>query len=187
MITLPSLSPRQTRTALDLLTGAVVISVAFAMAGLTWRLAGHAGTGAIMAPSGKTAPGAAPDIAPVLALAPFGKAAISDATQPTTLALVLQGGIASDQPSVAAAFISVNNEPAAPFQIGDTVAGAKIEGILRDRVILSNGGRTEYLGFPVPVPEGAPAGAAGPGAPTSPTTAPPPPPTNRPANMLDGP
>ena len=51
-----SLTPRQARTALDILTGLVVISVAFALAGLTWRLAGHAGTGAISVPSGRSGP-----------------------------------------------------------------------------------------------------------------------------------
>jgi type II secretion system protein I len=48
--------PRQARTTLDLLTGAVVVSVAFALAGLTWRIAGHAGTGAITVPSGRSGP-----------------------------------------------------------------------------------------------------------------------------------
>jgi general secretion pathway protein C len=67
-----SLTPRQARTALDVLTGLVVISIAFALAGLTWRLAGHAGTGAITVPSGRSGPAVAPDIAPAIALAPFG-------------------------------------------------------------------------------------------------------------------
>ena len=83
MIALPALTPRQARTALDVLTGLVVISVAVALAGLTWRIAGHAGTGAITVPSGRSAPAIAPDIAPALALAPFGKVSSTDAAQAT--------------------------------------------------------------------------------------------------------
>jgi general secretion pathway protein C len=150
MIALPALSPRQTRTALDLLTGAMVISVAFALAGLTWRIAGHAGTGAITVPSGKSAPGAAVNTAPAIALAPFGKASSMEASQPTALPLTLQGVVAADPASLSTAFIAVSGQPAVPFQIGQNVGGATIAGILRDRVILSNGGRTEYLTFPQP-------------------------------------
>ncbi|MES2445506.1 MAG: type II secretion system protein N [Pseudomonadota bacterium] len=145
-----SLSPRQTRTALDLLTAAVIVSVAFALAGLTWRIAGHAGTGAITIPSGKSAPGAAANISPVIALAPFGKASSSDASQPTALPLILSGVVAADPASLSTAFIAVSGQPAAPFQIGQNVGGATIQGILRDRVILNNAGRTEYLTFPDP-------------------------------------
>lgn len=194
MTILPRLSPRQTRTALDLLTAGVVISVAFAMAGLTWRLAGHAGTGAIMAPSGKSVPGGVPNIAPVLALAPFGKATVSEAGQPTALPLTLLGLVASDQPSLSTAFISLSGETALPFHIGDTVGGAKIEGITRDRVILSNGGNTEYLGFPDPnAPPAANDGGIGvPGAPppNAPATGAPgtvPPAPKAAPNLLDGP
>ena len=60
-----ALTPRQLRTALDLLAAAVVISVALALAGLTWRLAGNAGTGAITAPSGTHAPAGAAECAPL--------------------------------------------------------------------------------------------------------------------------
>lgn len=166
-----SLSPRQTRTALDLLTAAMLITVAFALAGLTWRIAGHAGTGAVTVPSGQSAPGAPADVSPVIALAPFGKASTTDASQPTALPLILAGVVAADPASLSTAFIAVSGQPAAPFQIGQNVGGATIQGILRDRVILSNAGRTEYLTFPdpnaTPVP-GAPAVAGG--APAAPTT-----------------
>ncbi len=145
-----SLTPRQARTALDILTGLVVISVAFALAGLTWRLAGHAGTGAITVPSGRSGPAAAPDIAPALALAPFGKAAGADASQATSLPLELKGVIAATPPELSTAFIAVGGQAAAPFRVGEGVSGATIQSILRDRVILAIGGRTEFLGFPDP-------------------------------------
>lgn len=160
MTALPALSPRQTRTALDLLTAAMVISVAFALAGLTWRIAGHVDTGAVTAPSGRSAPVATANVSPVIALAPFGKASSSDASQPTALPLTLQGIVAAQPASMSTAFIAVSGQPGAPFHIGQSIASATIAGILRDRVILNNGGRTEYLTFPdpnaTPVPGAAP-------------------------------
>jgi general secretion pathway protein C len=181
-------SPRQIRTGLDLLTGAMVISVAFALAGLTWRIAGHAGTGAITVPSGASGPAAPADIAPAIALAPFGKGQVSDATVATTLPLVLKGLIASGASDQSTAFISMDGQPgqpAQPFHVGQSVGAASIQGITRDRVILNNGGRTEYLGFPDPsavpppaasqpiVPGGAqPAPAPAPAQPARPVPAP---------------
>lgn len=150
MIAVFALSPRQTRTALNLLTGAVVISVAFALAGLTWHMAGRIDTGAMPVPSGKSAPVATANIAPAIALAPFGKASSSEASQPTALPLVLQGVVAASPASLSTAFIAVSGQAAVPFHVGESVNGATIAGILRDRVILNNGGRTEYLTFPVP-------------------------------------
>lgn len=162
MSTVFSLSPRQTRTALDLLTAAMVISVAFALAGLTWRIAGHVDTGAVTAPTGKSAPVVTTNVSPAIALAPFGKATSTDAAQPTALPLILQGVVAADPASLSTAFIAVNGQPAAPFHIGQTVGSATIAGILRDRVVLNNGGRTEYLTFPdpnaTPVPGAVPPG-----------------------------
>jgi general secretion pathway protein C len=145
-----SLTLRQARTALDILTGLVVISVAFALAGLTWRLAGHAGTGAITVPSGRSGPAVAPDIAPAIALAPFGRAAAADATQATSLPLELKGVIAAIPAELSTAFISVSGAAATPFHVGEAVNGATIQSILRDRVILASNGRSEYLAFPDP-------------------------------------
>lgn len=145
-----SFTPRQTRTALDIFTGLVVLSVAVALAGLTWRLAGHAGTGAITVPSGRSGPAAAPDIAPAIALAPFGKVAAADASQATALPLELKGVIAATPASLSTAFISVSGAAATPFHVGEAVSGATIQSILRDRVILAAGGRSEYLAFPDP-------------------------------------
>jgi len=161
MTILPALTPRQTRLALDLLTAGVVISVAFALAGLTWRIAGHAGAGAITMPSGRSGPALPPATGPAIALAPFGKSTTLDATQPTGLPLTLQGIVAANPASASTAFIIVSGQPAAPFQIGQSVGGATIQGILRDRVILSNQGRLEYLTFPDPNAAAAAAPAPG--------------------------
>jgi general secretion pathway protein C len=145
-----SLTPRQARTTLDVLTGLVVLWVAIALAGLTWRLAGHAGTGAITVPSGRSGPTVAPDIAPAIALAPFGKPSATEAAQPTALPLELKGVIAAVPASLSTAFISVSGAAATPFHVGEAINGATIQSILRDRVILSVSGRSEFLAFPDP-------------------------------------
>ncbi len=163
-----TLTPRQARTGLDLATGLVVVSIAVALAGLTWRIAGHAGTGAVTVPSGTSAPAIAPDIAPVLALAPFGKRLMSDAGQATSLPLELKGVFAARPAEMSVAYISVSGAPAVAFRIGEAAGGGTIAAILRDRVILSNGGRSEFLAFPDPTlsPEQRSAAAArGPAAP----------------------
>lgn len=178
-----NLTPRQARTTLDLLTGAVVVSVAVALAGLTWRIAGHAGTGAITVPSGRSGPVVPPDIAAAIALAPFGKAALADANQPTGLPIELKGVVAAIPAKLSTAFIAVGGQPPKPFHVGEAVSGATIRSILRDRVILTNGGRSEYLAFPDPTlspaqRQAAAAQAPGPaGAPAqqTPGAAPPPP------------
>jgi len=184
-----NLTPRQARTALDLLTGAVVVSVAVALAGLTWRIAGHAGTGAITVPSGRSGPAVPPDIAAAIALAPFGKAALADATQPTGLPLELKGVVSALPAELSTAFIAVGGQPATPFHVGEAVSGATIQSILRDRVILSNGGRSEFLAFPDPTlsPEQRQAAVAQAPATTAPMPQPgtavtPPPPGPPPGN-----
>lgn len=174
MTTAFSPSPRQARIVLDVLTGLVVISVGVALAGLTWRIAGHAGTGAITVPSGRSGPAVAPDIAPALALAPFGKPSVTEAGQSTGLPLELKGIIAAIPAELSTAFIAVSGQPPKPFHLGENAGGGVIQAILRDRVILTNGGRSEYLAFPDParVP-GEPGGQAATAA-TTPGTPPPP-------------
>lgn len=158
-----ALTPRQTRTALDLLTGAMVVSVAFALAGLTWRIAGHAGTGAITVPSGRSGPAVAPDMAPAIALTPFGKPVVTDAPQPTTLPLELKGIVAAIPAELSTAFIAVSGAPPTAFRVGQQVNGATIAAIQRDRVVFDNGGQREFLAFPDPSlsPEQRQAAAAG--------------------------
>lgn len=157
-----TLTPRQARTGLDLVTGLVVVSVAVALAGLTWRIAGHAGTGAVTVPSGTSGPAVAPDIAPALALAPFGKPVASDAGVATGLPLELRGVFAARPVEASVAYISVSGAAPVAFRVGEAPGGATITAILRDRVILSNGGNSEFLAFPDPTlsPEQRAAAAA---------------------------
>ncbi len=145
-----TLTPRQARIGLNLFTGAMVVSVAVALAGLTWRIAGHAGTGAITVPTGSNGPAMAPDIAAAVALAPFGKAPASEAGQATGLPLELKGVIAASPSALSTAFISVSGQPPKTYKPGDAIEGATIQAILPDRVILASGGRSEFLAFPDP-------------------------------------
>jgi general secretion pathway protein C len=176
MIRFPDLSPRQARTTLDLVTGAMVVSVAIALAGLTWRIAGHASTGAVTIPSGARPVAVTADITPALAFAPFGKGAATDASQPTALPLKLKGVFAASPAALSVAYIEVGGEPAKPFRIGETPGGGAIEGILRDRVILRVAGRIEYLAFPDPTltteQQQAAAAPHAPAAPAQPAAAP---------------
>lgn len=176
MIRFPDLSPRQARTTLDLVTGAVVVSVAIALAGLTWRIAGHASTGAVTIPSAARPVAITADITPALAFAPFGKGAATDASQPTALPLKLKGVFAASPASLSVAYIEVSGEPAKPFRIGEAPGGGTIEGILRDRVILRVAGRIEFLAFPDPSltteQQQAAAAPPAPAAPAQPAAAP---------------
>lgn len=169
MIRLPDLSPRQARTTLDIATAAVVVSVAIALAGLTWRIAGHASSGAVTVPSGVRSAAAPADVTAALAFAPFGKGAVADASQATALPLKLKGVFAASPADLSVAYIEVGGEPAKAFRVGEAPGGGTIEGILRDRVLLLVNGRIEYLAFPDPtltVEQQAQA-AAGPSQPTA--------------------
>lgn len=150
MIRLPDLSPRQARTALDIATAALVVSVAVALAGLTWRIAGHASSGAVTVPSASRSAGVPADVTAALAFAPFGKGAVTDASQATALPLKLKGVFAAFPVDLSVAYIEVGGEPAKPFRVGEAPGGGTIEGILRDRVLLRVNGRIEYLAFPDP-------------------------------------
>lgn len=180
------LTPRRIRLGLDLFTGAVVLSVAVALAGLTWRIAGHAGTGAITVPGAGRLPvvAAAAPAPGALAFQPFGQAAPGDASQPTGLALELRGLVFARPAALASAFVSVGGAEAVAVKVGDSVGGATVQAIGRDRIILLNGGRSEYLALPdplaAPVQPGAPAPAAGQAA-AVPVPPPPPPGVSAPA------
>ncbi len=170
------LTPYRARIVGDVFTGAVIVSVAFALAGLTWRLAGHADVGAITVPPVRTAP-PVPDLAPTLALAPFGRAGLNgDGAVPTTLQLSLKGIVFAQPATLSVAYIQSGTEAMKPFKVGEAVGGATIAAIQVNRVILNNGGRSEFLAFPDPFARpGAVPGAAPGSVPAigSPVTSPP--------------
>ncbi|ABQ68948.1 PDZ/DHR/GLGF domain protein [Rhizorhabdus wittichii RW1] len=158
------MTPRQASRAADIFTGLVVASVAVALAGLTWHLFG-AGPADPPQATG-AAPMAATDIAPALALAPFGRPDASSA-QPTSLALQLRGVILADPPSASTALIAPPGGRPVSYAVGASVGGATIEEIAFNRVLLRNNGRLERLDLPRPSLGGEAASA---------TTPPPPPP-----------
>lgn len=163
------LSPRQQRIALDIVTGAMVVSVAWALAGLTWRLAGHAGTGAITVPSGSR-PVALADPAPAIAWMPFGQAAQTEQAQQSTLPFMLKGVVFALPQSFAVAYVSEGGAAPRAVRVGEPLGAATIESIQRDRIILSNAGRLEFIAMPDPA--APPATAAGaPVVPTAPAPA----------------
>lgn len=151
----------------DWLAAAAIVSVAFALAGLVWRIAGHADTGAITVPSDARARAVTVDTGPAIAWSPFGSPTAADATSPTGIQAVLKGVVFARPAELSISFVSIGNEPAKPYKVGDALAGAQVTEIRRDRIILNNGGRLEYLAFPdpfgqaTPVPGAAPALAPG--------------------------
>lgn len=140
----------------DWLAAAVIVSVAFALAGLVWRIAGHAGTGAITVPSEARTRAVTVDTGPAVAWQPFGSPTAADATSPTAIQAVLKGVVFARPAELSVAFVSIGNEPAKPFKPGDALAGAQVTEIRRDRIILNNGGRLEYLAFPDPFGQATP-------------------------------
>ena len=167
----------------DWLAAAAIVSVAFALAGLVWRIAGHADTGAITVPSDARARAVTVDSGPALAWAPFGSPTAADATSPTGIQAILKGVVFARPAELSISFVSLGNEPAKPYKVGDALAGAQVTEIRRDRIILNNGGRLEYLAFPDPFGQAtptpgaapAPAPAGQPMAQPAPAAAPPPP------------
>ncbi len=140
----------------DWLAAAAIVSVAFALAGLVWRLAGHADTGAITVPSEARARAVTVDSGPAVAWAPFGSPTAADATAPTGIQAVLKGVVFARPAGLSISFVSIGNEAAKPYKVGDALAGAQLTEIRRDRIILNNGGRLEYLAFPDPFGQATP-------------------------------
>lgn len=166
----------------DWLAAAAIVSVAFALAGLVWRIAGHADTGAITIPSDARVRAVTVDSGPAVAWAPFGSPTAADATSPTGIQAILKGVVFARPAELSISFVSLGNEPAKPYKVGDALAGAQVTEIRRDRIILNNGGRLEYLAFPdpfgqaTPTPGTAPAPATGqPMAQPAPSSTTPPP------------
>lgn len=140
----------------DWLAAAAIVSVAFALAGLVWRIAGHAGTGAITVPSEARTRAVTIDTGPAVAWQPFGSPTAADATSPTAIQAVLKGVVFARPAELSISFVSIGSEPAKPYKVGDALAGAQVTEIRRDRIILNNGGRLEYLAFPDPFGQATP-------------------------------
>lgn len=145
------MSPRQARIGVDIFTALVVGSVGVALAGLTWRLLGDPGTRFNASPIAAR-PARAVDIAPLIALAPFGAGpAAAAANQPLTLR-----GILLAQPRAASSvLISIGDAAPVAFYAGQTVGSATIDTIAVDHVVLRSGATRSILAFPTTSAGGA--------------------------------
>ena len=182
----------------DLFTGAVILSVAVALAGLSWRIAGDSGLPARAPVAAEPPPPAPVDLSAIAATSPFGTAVAAPADA-AARGLTLRAILFARPASASSASISAGDAPAMLLHIGDPApGGAIVDNIAIDHVVLRTGSGLQTLAFPKP---GAPAAESGgaappyiglptPSAPTpipsAPLSLPPPRFTNNPAAFLDG-
>lgn len=141
------MTPRQASRAADIFTGLVIASVAIALGSFTWHLFGAGPRETIAAPAAPVQ-GGPTDIAPALALAPFGRPDASSA-QPTSLALQLRGVILADPASASTALIAPTGGQPVSYSVGQAVpGGATVEAIALDKILLRVNGRLERLDLP---------------------------------------
>lgn len=165
------ITPRQAAIGADLFTGFVVASVAVALAGLTWRLAGDAERDAAPIVAAEAAPPPAADLGPVTSFAPFGRAAPTVAG-PSSSGLQLRGILLAVPRAASTVLIAASGGQPQPFAIGQDVGGgAIVDSVEADRVLLRVGGRLEELSFAKRGANGA--SSSSPGS-ASPSMAPPP-------------
>ncbi len=113
------------------------------------------------------------DIAPLVALAPFGTASgVATGTAATNQPLILRGILLAEPRAVSSALISVGDAAPVAFYRGQTLGSATIDAIEADHVVLLSGGARTVLGFPqhdAPVPQPAsPAASSAPMPPPGP-------------------
>jgi len=175
------MSPRQARIGVDVFTALVAASVGVALAGLTWRLMGDPGTRLGASPvAARPAPPV--DLAPLIALAPFGAApaAAGGGLQATDQPLMLRGILLAQPREASTALISVGDSAPVALSVGQSAGNATIAEIAIDHIVLASGGGRSILAFPKAAGSGtAPAAGAASGqsapAPTSMSSAAPPP------------
>lgn len=136
---------------LTVITGTVVASLALGLAEMTWRLAGlNDGQGSIARVADPAASRRSTDIAPILALAPFG-GVVADA-QASVSGMTLMAIFMADPAEASSALIAVGDAPATVARPGEALSsGALIQSIAVDHVVLQVNGQTERLEFPKPV------------------------------------
>lgn len=142
---------RRSALALAVLTGVVVASVAIALAGLTWRLAGlNDGRDRVALAPEPAASARSTDITPILSLAPFGGGVVD--VEASASGLILKAIFMAWPAETSSALIAVGDAPATAVRPGQTLSsGAVVESIGVDHVVLQVGGQSERLEFPKPV------------------------------------
>jgi general secretion pathway protein C len=143
-------TPRQVRIGVDIFAALVVASVGVALAGLSWRLLGDPGS-RLSASLVAARPARPVDIAPLIALAPFGTTAVSGAAAQTgNLPLTLRGIIFARPTTASSALISVGDATPVVVRIGQSVGSSNVGSIEIDHVVLVSGGAQTILAFPNP-------------------------------------
>lgn len=140
----------------DMFTVAVVISVAVALAGLTWRLQGYSGVLPVAAPVQPVSTGTA-DAASIVALAPFGQAA-GNAVALASGEVTLRAIFAAEPSSASVTLIAGPDNMVVPYTIGEVTPAGIVEAIEPERVLLRSGSGLQVLSFN---PAAAAAGVAG--------------------------
>ncbi|MGB3721201.1 MAG: type II secretion system protein N [Pacificimonas sp.] len=131
----------------------VGLSLAIALAPLTWHLLGKRTSTAAPVDIAPMSASAGADLAPVLSLAPFGNARprpnATDSTAPTASALILKGVMMGRPAATSIAFISAPGAETEIYRAGATLPGGAVLDLVQgDRVFLLVNGRREVLGFP---------------------------------------
>jgi general secretion pathway protein C len=152
-----------------IVTGILVLLIAYQLAGLTWRVMPGAQFSApapeVAQPGGGSVDaGSRPDYARLSAGHLFGAAPevtsepvvqeVVDAPD-TTLNLELTGIVAREATEVGQAIITSGNESRA-YSVGDTIenaSGARLHSVYGDRVLLNRSGRLETLRLPKDLPQ----------------------------------
>ena len=145
------MTPREIRFGLDGLTGIAVVSVAAALALLTWTLAGYSSTASPVsaAVGAYLPPSPAPDLTALVNLPPFGKATSAPASVAAGSDLVLHGILLTTPVAASTVLIALPGQDPVSYPIGGVLpSGGIIDSIGEDFVLLRNGTQNLTLYFP---------------------------------------
>nr|WP_269748159.1 type II secretion system protein N [Alteripontixanthobacter muriae] len=130
---------------IDIFTAAVVISVALALAALTWRLQGYSAVPPVAAPSQSVTSSAA-DAAAVSALAPFGRST-GNAAVVGSGDVTLRAIFAAVPAAASVTLIAGPEGKVVPYAIGELTPAGVVEAIEPERVLLRSGSGLQVLSF----------------------------------------
>ncbi len=141
------MTPRQLRRGIDIYTGAVIASVAVALAGLTWRLTGDPGVGPMAAPIAANA-GQVSDLRPLIALTPFGSAAtMVVAAGPMDTTIKLKAIFMAIPAEASSVLIAGSDGKVAVYGLGAAVGGGIINSIGPEQIVLRTAQGLQTIGF----------------------------------------
>lgn len=154
------MTPQELRFGINGLTGIVVLSVAAALATLTWRLAGEAGGASAVtaATEAYVPPAPPPDLTAMINLPPFGRAMVAPTAMTASVDLVLRGVLLANPATASSALIATGDKVSIAYGIGDPLpGGVMLNGIGIDYVLLRRGEQFYTLYFPGDPRAGQPA------------------------------